>query len=282
MENKTKDEQLADVFRDVNLHAAIAEIIVRHSTNQQDIRALALSGLDLRSYRKILDLGCAFGFFSQALKGKVHPQAKIMGVDAWVEYKDQFISTTQKAGLESEFHAIDIHDIEKLPSSSFDLIICSYALYFFPEIIPYITKLLTHNGIFIALTHVSPHMIQLIDIIKTCLRSFGINTADCLPEEELINRFSSENGRQKLTPWFREIQQIEYKNSLKFDSTQYDDIIKYIRFKRLYFIPDGPSGRANILQLLEECIRKQLSTEKDFIISKNDIVFLCTDPHILG
>ena len=196
MINISKDVNLVNVFRDVDLHAVIAEIIVRHSSNHQDIRQIALSGLDLPSCRKILDLGCAFGFFNQALKGKVHPRAKIMGIDAWADYRDQFISSTKKAGMEAEFYATDINALDKLPYSSFDLIICSYALYFFPDTIPRIARLLNRNGTFITLTHVSPHMIQLIDFIKTCLRSFGIDTACGLPEEKLINRFSSKNGRQ--------------------------------------------------------------------------------------
>ena len=282
MINISKDAQLADVFRDVDLHAAIADIIVRHSTNHQDIRQIALFGLDLRSYRKILDLGCGFGFFSQALKGKVHPQAKIMGIDVWADYQDQFINATQKAGMEAEFYATDINVLDKLPYSSFDLIICSYSLYFFPERIPRIANLLNRNGTFITLTHASPHMIQLIDIIKTCLRSFGIDTACYLPEEKLINRFSSENGRRLLTPWFGKVKEIEYKNSLKFTQSQSDDFIKYLRFKRMYFIPGTSSSKANILPLLEECLTKRLCAEKEFIISKNDIVFICTNPQMLG
>lgn len=133
MINISKDTQLANIFRDVDLHASIAEIIVRHSTNNQDIRQIALAGLDLTTHRKILDLGCAFGFFSQALKEKVHPQAKITGIDVWADYQDQFIRTTQKAGMEAEFYATDINVLNKLAYSSFDLIICSYALYFSPK-----------------------------------------------------------------------------------------------------------------------------------------------------
>jgi ubiquinone/menaquinone biosynthesis C-methylase UbiE len=282
MVNINKDLELVNVFRDVDLHAHIAHLIVKHSSNHQDIRQLAISSLDLRSCQKILDLGCAFGFFSQALKGTVHPKAKIIGIDAWADYQDQFISSNNKAELESEFHAADINVLEKIPHSNFDLIICSYALYFFPDTIPHIARLLNRNGIFITLTHVSPHMIQLIDLIKTCLQSFGIDSSSGLPEEKLINRFSSKNGRQLLTPWFGNVKEIEYKNSLTFSPSQSEDLIKYVQFKQLYFIPEYANTDAKILPLLEECVSKRLCAEKEFIISKDDIIYICTNPRISG
>ena len=280
MEDKIKDTQLADVFRHLDLHAAIAEIIVRHSTNHQDIRQIALSDLDLRACRNIIDLGCAFGFFSQALKGKVHPQAKIMGIDVCGNYQDQFISSTQNAGIQAEFCPADINVLDKLPFASFDLIICSYALYFFPEAIPRIASLLNHNGTFITLAHARPHMTQLINIIKTCMRSYGVDVDCYLPVEKLMNRFSSANGRQLLTPWFGNIKEIKYKNSLVFTPASSDDLIKYLRFKGPYFIPETTLPKNNILTLLEECLAKRLCAEKKFIVSKNDIIFTCTNPQL--
>jgi len=280
MVNKSKDAHLANIFRDVDLHAAIAKIIVRHSTNHQDIRQIALSGLDLSSCRKILDLGCAFGFFSQALKGKVHPQAKIMGIDVYGNYQDQFINSTRNTGIQAEFHAADINILNKLPCSDFDLIICSYALYFFPETIPRIASLLDRNGTFITLTHVRPHMAQLVDIIKKCLRSFGVDNDCYLPEEKLVHKFSSANGQQLLSPWFGSVKEIKYKNSLLFTPSSSDDLITYLRFKGPYFIPETTSPMENILPLLEACLAKRLCAEKEFIISKNDIIFTCTNPQL--
>lgn len=132
------------------------------------------------------------------------------------------------------------------------------------------------------MTHATPHMMQLIDIIKTCLRSYGFDTDCYLPVERLIKRFSSENGRQLLSPWFGSIKEIKYKNSLIFSTESIDELIKYLRFKGPYFIPETALSKGKILTLLEEYLAKRLCAEKEFIISKNDIIFTCTNPQMSG
>ena len=274
--------RLAKVFRDVDSHADIADIIVKHSTNQQDIREIALNGLNFRSCRHILDLGCAFGFFSRALEGKVPHHAKVTGIDAWADYQDQFMQSAQQAGSDSEFHAVDINLLDTFPLSGFDLILCSYALYFFPGIIPRIAQLMNPAGTFVTLTHASPHMAQLIEIIRSCLQSIGVDPDDRLPEEKLVEKFSSANGHQLLEPYFGKIKEVPYENSLRFYSKDKDDLLQYIRFKKMYFVPDTVTSKSEVQGQLEECIAARLDMENEFLIAKNDIIYICRKPRIPG
>ena len=46
-------------------------LIARYSINRRDIREIALEKLDLSSFKDILDLGCAYGFFTERLAGRL-------------------------------------------------------------------------------------------------------------------------------------------------------------------------------------------------------------------
>ncbi len=68
METCKERVPLADVYKDIRSLVSAAEIIVAHSTNQKNIREIALDRADIGSCKAILDLGCAFGPFTLALK----------------------------------------------------------------------------------------------------------------------------------------------------------------------------------------------------------------------
>jgi cyclopropane fatty-acyl-phospholipid synthase-like methyltransferase len=52
-------------------HAAISEIIRRVSSNPADVRDVALAGLELGAVRRVLDLGCGFGFLTARVMPRV-------------------------------------------------------------------------------------------------------------------------------------------------------------------------------------------------------------------
>ncbi len=74
-----KYQRLAEVFENPTMHLAVARIIQEHSTNPQDVRLFALEGLSLQSRQDILDVGCGFGFFTLALKGRVKKRSENTG-----------------------------------------------------------------------------------------------------------------------------------------------------------------------------------------------------------
>jgi len=128
-----KLHKLADVFADVATHKIVANIIITHSTNKSDIREIALEGLDMKSGRKILDLGCGFGYFTRALKGKADPEALVTGIDCFKEYEHLYIESCKISGLKGKFISSGKSILSEFDNNCFDTILCSYALYFSPD-----------------------------------------------------------------------------------------------------------------------------------------------------
>ena len=266
--------KLANDFADVVAHKIVANIISTHSTNQHDIRKVALEGLNLKSGKEILDLGCGFGFFTKALKGKVHPEALATGIDLCNEYKQFYIDSCKASGLEGKFINSGKFVLSKINNNFFDIILCSYSLYFFPEIIPQISRILKKNGVFIAITHSKPHLTELTSYVKKMLIKNDFNPGLNLPYEKLINNFSNENGYQLLSPWFKKIRKIEFENSLVFSDKDFSDFIKYFRKKHSFFIPD--EAGEEVINIIINQVKKDISIKKKFEITKNDIIFICS------
>src|SRR5512147_1718087 len=109
---------IAKVFIDVEAHRHAADIIKKRSSNKQDIRDMALAGLDLRSCRRILDLGCGFGFFTEGVGGKVHPDATATGIDQVGNYRSHFLDACRRAGIRGRFYSSGASRTRKFPAGS--------------------------------------------------------------------------------------------------------------------------------------------------------------------
>ena len=96
-------KKIRRVFRNVQRHLLIGELIRQFSTNKEDIRKTALSQIDLSNCQNVLELGCAFGAFTEALQGKLHPQAQITGLDIIPEYEHFFLDACKRAGYAGTF-----------------------------------------------------------------------------------------------------------------------------------------------------------------------------------
>ncbi|HOQ41640.1 MAG TPA: hypothetical protein PK178_05770, partial [Smithellaceae bacterium] len=84
-------KKIRQVFRNVQKHRQIEGLIRQFSSNKEDIRLMALDQVDLTSCRNVLEMGCAFGAFTEALKGRLHPDAAITGMDIIAEYEPFFL-----------------------------------------------------------------------------------------------------------------------------------------------------------------------------------------------
>lgn len=278
MQDDTKKPEVDKVFFDVLAHKITADLIKRHSSNPDDIRQIALDGLSLMACENILDLGCGFGFFPEALKGKVHPGAEILGLDVIEAYETSFLEACKKAGLKGRFEASGVSSIKDFPDDSFDLILCSYALYFFPELIPEISRILNHQGYFVVITHDKRNMEELAQTAKEILRTEGMIQSDYLPMEEIINRFSSRNGDALLKPWFGEIQSTDYKNALTFKADEFPRLVEYFRFKGPFFVSGTNMNVETFVDLLSVYVRALCIAQNGFVISKDDRIFVCSLP----
>jgi ubiquinone/menaquinone biosynthesis C-methylase UbiE len=273
---------LVDVFRDAKKHREIAGIIAKYLQNKVDIRRVALDGIDLMESKSILDIGCGFGFFTEALKDRVHHDAKVTGIDRYPEYEWFFFQSCEKAGIKADFRSNGIELIRELDDNSYDLILCSYALYFFPDVIKDIARILRSDGFFIAITHALPHMKEFTSYVRSILRNNGMIINIDLPYETLISRFSNINGQEALQPYFKEIITKDYKAKLCFGANDYKDLVKYFNFKHSFFIPDSMDPDDEFHKKVTSSIEADLNESKGLEITKNDIIFVCTAPEAIN
>ena len=272
-----KIENILKTFARPSSHRASSEIIQKYSTNKEDIREVALSDINLSEVRKVLDLGCGFGFIAQKISKRVAKDASIIGMDACPENSNSFLDCVSGENKVVKFYHYQIND--KLPygDNSFDLIVASYSLYFFVDILPEISRILRPEGIFITITHFEDSFIQLY----TAAKMEGKNT----PLAKLIRKFSAENGRKILTPYFTEIEKIEYKNELHFRKGNINDLLEYTRFKLpLMALGQDLQDRSTDVKLpskMEKLIEETLMTQGYVNINKSDAVFRCRGPRCL-
>ncbi|HPC85465.1 MAG TPA: class I SAM-dependent methyltransferase [Smithellaceae bacterium] len=279
MADALDDKKIREVFRDVLNHREMERIIRRCSTNPDDIRRKALHPVDLTSCRNVLELGCAFGSFTGALKGRLHPQAFITGLDIIPEYKPFFLKACEKAGYPGRFSSDGVHQIAGLPPCGVDLVLCSFALYFFVEVLPDIARILKPDGLFITITHASGNMRELIDIIRSILRSRRIiEPNDILPIEEILNAFSAENGESLLAPHFGGILKIDFPNTLVFPPQEIGAFIDYYRFKRPFFLAGTPPHADLILPDLTRTMTCMAAERRTVSMCKDDAIFICSQP----
>ncbi len=274
-ENQSKGR---GVFTDVQGHILAAEIIRRYSANREDIRSLAFKGLSFEGCRNILDLGCGFGFFTEALKKKVPENASVTGIDLNEGYRDFFLEAARNAGVKGEFLASGASTIKSFGNEKYDLVLCSYALYFFPEILPEISRVLKKDGKFVTITHRKKNMGELIEAIKGILAQKEIGQKTRLPIEDVIERFSGENGLCSLRPRFAQVQAVDYQNSLTFSREDIFDLVAYFKYKSPFFLSGMDLEIETVGNLLLTHLKESLSPNDSFVMSKDDTIFICSDP----
>jgi ubiquinone/menaquinone biosynthesis C-methylase UbiE len=272
-------KKIRHVFRNVQKHLLIEQLIRQFSTNKEDIRKTALNQVALPNCQNVLELGCAFGAFTEALKGKLHPAAKITGLDIVPEYKPFFLEACGRAGYTGTFSSSGVNQIKKYSAGSFDLIICSYALYFFAGMIPEIARILKRDGIFITITHSQCNMQELIGITKKILKMNTLLTDNqSLPVEIIVGQFSAENGEKLLHPFFGRIKAIDFKNTLVFQPREIDFFVEYYQFKSPFFFMGTGAHRKNIVDQLLLELRDSAIKEKVVTMCKDDVIFICSQP----
>lgn len=274
-------KKIRQVFRNVQKHQHIETLIRQFSSNKEDIRLNALNEVDLSRCHDVLELGSAFGAFTEALKGRLHPDASIRGLDIVAEYEPFFLEACKRAGYSGTFSSSGVETIRQLPAGSFDLIICSFALYFFVEMIPDIARVLKKDGVFITITHDLCNMQELISITRSTLKTYSLLPENqLLPVESIIQQFSAENGESLLCPYFDHIRKLDFKNSLIFQPWETYFFIDYFQFKSPFFLIGTCAHKINIVEKLRHKLQDTGAESKVITMCKDDAIFICSKPNI--
>jgi len=255
-------------FEDAAVHENISGIIRQHSTNKSDVRQAVTQGLDLSFAKEILDLGCGFGFMAEEVAGRAAPGAHVTGVDACEGNRAPFLEKVLAAGPGAEFLNMTITRDLPWPDRKFDLIVCSYSLYFFYEAIPELARVLKPHGLVLVMTHSENAFRGLFD-------AAGISYEDS-ELAGLVRRFSAENGEARLSPFFAEISRIDYPNAILFEPEHFNELVAYVRFK-LPLLMNVNSG-GEIPESVMRSLHKYISHRGKVVVEKSDTCFRCRRP----
>jgi ubiquinone/menaquinone biosynthesis C-methylase UbiE len=280
-----KDKELYTVNEIKNTYNLVSDLLVSkdiiktYSTNKEDIRKTALDGLDLSSAVKVLELGCGYGFFIESFRERLNKNADITGIDIVGNNREAYLNNISVIGYKGEFIHGSVDKIKGFPDEKFDLIIASYSLYFFPYLIPQISRILKKNGLFITITHSEISLQSAIDLIIKSLLLAGINVQDELAITSLFKKFSTQNGYEKLSPYFSKVMMIQYRNSLVFPGEHISDCMAYIEKKKYLIyreiLDSNPDKIEKYRQILNAQISEYSLQNQGIALNKDDSVFRC-------
>lgn len=250
-------------------HAAIADLIRQRSSNPADVRELALAGLDLGGVREVLDLGCGFGFLTGCILERVAPDAHVLGLDACVENRAPFLQVAASARRRGEFQCLKLERRLPCPDHRYDLVVASYALYFFIGVLPEIPRVLRPDGLFLTITHSEATW-------RALYRAAGLDESRC-PLFALVRNFSAENGARLLARYFAEVETLVYRNELRFEPQHLADLLHYVRFKLPWLLPERQCA-AEFPEDLRQRLTLALNHDRVFVMEKDDAIFRCHNP----
>jgi ubiquinone/menaquinone biosynthesis C-methylase UbiE len=280
--SKYSKEEIQKTYQQVHDLLVTKYIIKKYSTNKKDIRHLAIEGLNLSDVKYVLDLGCGYGFFIEILADRLHREASIVGIDLVENNREAYFHTVSSIGYRGDFINNDVEIINTFPQGSYDLIIASFSLYFFPHIINHIARILSPGGIFIAITHSRRSLKEIIEFVTESMQDIGITPPKSISIEQLLTLFSQENGEGLLKDHFKNIESIEYSNSMKFSVDTIDDCIYYIEKKKQLLYKEVMIKHPERVLDLEISVIKRIyekvQRDNDIIITKDDAIFRCYNP----
>ncbi len=240
-------------YSDLDFHRNIGDLIKKHSENKQDIRSTAINLVEWDGIKNILDLGCGYGWFEDGLKGKFN---FILGIDCLKENESSFLNSAGKISKTALFRQHVLPCAIEMPDGFFDLVVSAYSLYFFPEEIGEVKRLLNPSGTFISITH-SELMLQ-----------EGERFFDFTNLRRVINCFSAENGEELLRAHFRDVKYMDYNNAIVFDRHEKKDLAGYIDFKREFISRDADPKKVTAIML------EELEKKGTMRFNKDDRIFL--------
>lgn len=243
----------AKSYSDYQLHKEIGKILRSRSENKKDIREIATSTIEWTTVRRMLDLGCGYGWLEGALKEKID---FIAGIDSLGENGPPFIVSAERIARKAVFKMSTLPAPIDFPSDSFDLIISAYSLYFFPGALPEVRRILRDEGAFIVITHSE-------SMLEEGEKHYNFNNL-----RKVIENFSAENGEDILKKCFSRVTFVDYQNSLLFQRGHEEELKLYIDFKREFIREDADPN------LVKETMLEELSRKGEVRFNKNDRVFL--------
>jgi SAM-dependent methyltransferase len=277
------EDDIRRTYEELLWHKRSRDIIQEYALNRKDVRMEALDGLDLSWASNVMDLGCGYGFFTEALEGRLHEDALVIGVDV-VDHRNReaFLDTVTCMGYRGVFIEAAADIIRDMETGRFDVVLASYSLYFFPHLIGEIARILKDRGVFVAVTHSERTLEELIAFVWRSMREARIQRTDELRISRLFREFSVEGGRDMLEPFFRHVECIPYENSLAFPLDRFDAFIDYLDTKKHLLLKEvSEMGRDAFDEVMAQLVRALFDHARSHgkvLVTKDDGIFRCRYP----
>lgn len=249
-----------------NLDARIA-LHQRFSVNTYGWSAWVFDQFDLPAECRILEVGCGTGGLWQANRQRIPAYWHLVLTDASVG----MLETTRNNldGL-AQLAEITRADAQSLPydDASFDAVIANHMLYHVPVLdtaLSEIRRVLKPGGSLYATTLGAQQNRELFE----ALTPFAAEMAARLNPQEIRTRFSLENGRSRLAPWFIDIQLRRYADA--FRVTEVDPLVAYVQS---IATSEEPVLSGDGLRQFRNIIIEQIALHGAFHITKDSGIFV--------
>ena len=280
--NKIPIENLNDTFGRVKLHQRIGNIILECSTNPNPLGSIVYNGISFTDKIKIADIGCGYGRCINHLSELVPNDSEYIGIDPLESNRDTFLNYTKTVGLNGKYICGNAEQIAEFHDDYFDLILCNFSLYFFIDTLPIIAKKLKPDGLFITITHSINSLKELLVDLQTALNLKYKPTWNELGSEQVLDNFNAENGLDLLQPHFKEVENIDYHNSLEFYNNDIDKLFNLLDFKKTTLIHNNDYADFIKTKEFDERLRNTIEAKINkfgkYILNKNDAIFRCRIP----
>lgn len=244
----------------------MADLIRRRSVNREDIREVFLRNLDLTGAQSMLDLGCGIGFLTDQIARQLSPGSTITGIDRFSGHRAAYLLQMRDAGHQARFLHREIERELPCPDDAYDLVVCSFSLYFFADAVGEVARVLKPKGLLLASTHSASAFEEL-------LAAAGVGDQPT-PLRETLARFTAQNGARLLAPYFGSLERVDYPNRLAFGPEALEDLVRYVEYKLPYLLPGRAALPPETRTTLETCLREQGT----LLIDKSDCCFYCRHP----
>jgi len=280
--NKIPLENLDNTFGSVKLHQRIGEIILEQSTNPNPLSIIVYKGISFPDKTKVADIGCGYGRCINYLKELIPKDSEYIGIDPFESNRTTFLKYIKIANFNGKYICGNADRISEFPDNYFDLILCNFSLYFFIDTLPIIVKKLKSNGLFIAVTHSINSLKELLKDLQIVLNIDQKLTWDELGSEQVLNNFNAENGLKLLQPYFKNIEKIEYHNTLEFYSKDILKLFDLLEFKKTSLIHHNDYADFIMTKEFDQKLRNTINAKINkigkYVLNKDDTIFRCRIP----
>jgi SAM-dependent methyltransferase len=227
-----RNDLLTSQYRDPSNLNARVRLHERFSTNPLGWHPWVFEHLDISARSRLLEVGCGPGYLWRRNLKRIPLTWRVLLTDFSIGMTETAFRHLHKRAR-FQFATLDVQAIA-LPSEHFDAVIANHMLHHVPALdqaLAEIWRVLKPGGRFLATTNGRRHLQELRDFVLRC--QAGEEAA--IPREvtggQVVENFTLENGPDRMSPWFSEIDLKRYDDALVV--TEVEPIIAFVKSSSL-------------------------------------------------